>query len=110
MIRFARILFLALAVGVGSLAASAISNSPVAAGGTAYAQSTPEGLSKLESKVNDIAQLITKILYVFVGLGILFCGFRFIQGDPHAWKYTITVVVGATIIFASGEILTWLQR
>src|SRR5215813_4859921 len=97
-----------LVFGAGVLATGASSTAPEIES-VAYAQSTPEGLSKLESKVTDIAALITKILYIFVGLGILFCGFRFIQGDPHAWKYTITVVVGATIIFASGEILTWLQ-
>jgi type IV secretory pathway VirB2 component (pilin) len=104
-----RITVLMLVFGAGALATSASSLAPQIER-AAYAQSTPEGLSKLESKVTDIAQLITKILYVFVGLGVLFCGFRFIQGDPNAWKYTITVVVGATIIFGSGEILTWLQR
>jgi type IV secretory pathway VirB2 component (pilin) len=109
MSKLIRITFLLLILGAGALTTAAFFPATHLEG-AAYAQSTPEGLSKLESKVNDIAQLITKILYVFVGLGILFCGFRFIQGDPHAWKYTITVVVGATIIFASGEILTWLQR
>jgi type IV secretory pathway VirB2 component (pilin) len=104
----ARGLLLSLVLGVASVATPRLAGMSIE--NAAYAQSTPEGLSKLESKVNDIAALITKILYVFVGLGILFCGFRFIQGDPHAWRYTLTVVVGATIIFASGEILTWLQR
>jgi type IV secretory pathway VirB2 component (pilin) len=74
------------------------------------AQGAPQGLSKLETKMNDVAALVTRILYIFVGLGILFCGFRFVQGDPHAWRYTLTVVVGACIIFASGEILSWLQQ
>jgi hypothetical protein len=107
--RIARCLLLSFVFGAFSFAHGAFDLSK-GLEGVAYAQSTPEGLSKLESKVNDIALLITKILYVFVGVGVLFCGFRFISGDPHAWRYTIGVVLGATIIFASGEILAWLQR
>lgn len=76
----------------------------------AHAQNVPEGLNKLEEKLNDVQALIRRVLYVFVGIGIAFCGFRFVQGDPHAWKFTMMVVVGATIVFASGEILTWLER
>jgi type IV secretory pathway VirB2 component (pilin) len=110
MAKIIRIVTLLVILAAGALASGALSPQGGGVGRVAHAQTAPAGLSALENKVNDIAALIRRILYVFVGVGILFCGFRFIQGDPHAWRYTLTVVVGATIIFASGEILTWLQR
>ena len=102
-----RILGLSVLISVGGPAIGGGDTVPFSS--VAFAQATPQGLTKLEDKVNDIANLIRRVLIVFVGLGVVFAGWRFIQGDPHAWRYTLGVVLGATLIFASGEILTWLQ-
>lgn len=107
-----RILGLVFFLSLGSLALSAALPElpdPLATP-AAFAQSVPDGLSKLEQKANDVQVLVRKVLYVFVGIGIAFCGFRFIQGDPHAWRHTMTMIIGATIIFAAAEILAWLER
>jgi type IV secretory pathway VirB2 component (pilin) len=67
------------------------------------------GLTRLEDKVSEVADIVRKVLYVVVGIGVLFVGFRFLQGDPNAWRYTMMFVLGATIIFSAGEVLEWLQ-
>jgi len=75
--------------------------------GVAHAQNTQ--LQRLETKVNDVAELIRRVLYVFVGIGVLFVGLKFVQGDPNAWRYAMGVIIGAAIVFGSGEIVSWLQ-
>ena len=39
----------------------------------------------------------------------MFVGLKMIQGDPNAWRYAMGVIIGAAIVFGSGEIVSWLQ-
>ena len=79
---------------------------PVVANGEAYAQA---GLDKIEQKVQDVSDLVSKVLVVVVVIGAMFVGFRFIQGDPNTWKYAMMFVLGATIIFSAQALMQWLK-
>ena len=59
--------------------------------GEAYAQA---GLDEIEQKVQDVSDLVSKVLVVVVVIGAMFVGFRFIQGDPNTWKYAMMFVLG----------------
>ena len=72
----------------------------------AYAQA---GLDKIEQKVQDVSDLVSKVLVVVVVIGAMFVGFRFIQGDPNTWKYAMMFVLGATIIFSAQALMQWLK-
>ena len=72
----------------------------------AYAQA---GLDRIEQKVQDLQDLISKVLVVVVVIGAMFVGFRFIQGDPQTWKYAMMFVLGATIIFSAQALMQWLK-
>jgi type IV secretory pathway VirB2 component (pilin) len=72
----------------------------------AYAQA---GLDRIEQKVQDLQDLVSKVLVVVVVIGAMFVGFRFIQGDPHTWKYAMMFVLGATIIFSAQALMQWLK-
>ena len=73
----------------------------------AYAQA---GLDRIEQKVQDLQELVSKVLVVVVVIGAMFVGFRFIQGDPHTWKYAMMFVLGATIIFSAQALMQWLKQ
>ena len=72
----------------------------------AYAQA---GLDRIEQKVQDLQDLVSKVLVVVVVIGAMFVGFRFIQGDPNTWKYAMMFVLGATIIFSAQALMQWLK-
>lgn len=110
MLKLTRLFVLAAIAYISPVALDGLGNDTAGLTSVAHAQGIPGGLSKLEEKANDLQTLIQRILFVFTGIGIAFCGFRFITGDPHAWKYTLTVIVGATIVFTAGELMQWLQR
>jgi len=74
----------------------------------AYAQAAG-GLGRIESKVSELAQMIQRVLQVFVIVAIAFVGFKFIQGDPNAWKMAMMAIVGAVIIYGASELVTWLS-
>src|SRR5215472_6923305 len=75
----------------------------------AMAQS-PTSIGKIESKLEGIRQLLLRLGYIGVGIAVLVVGSKFLQGDPHAWRYTMFTVLGAAIIFGSAEVVTWLQN
>jgi type IV secretory pathway VirB2 component (pilin) len=80
---------------------------PAIVSSEAYAQA---GLDRIEQKVQDLQDLISKVLVVVVVIGAMFVGFRFIQGDPHTWKYAMMFVLGATIIFSAQALMQWLKQ
>ena len=80
--------------------------SPALAPSDAFAQA---GLDRIEQKVQDLQELISKVLVVVVVIGAMFVGFRFIQGDPNTWKYAMMFVLGATIIFSAQALMQWLK-
>lgn len=106
-----RTLFFVVALGGSGLVLGAIElDAGALFGSTAYAQSTPQGLTKIEEKIGDVAGLLEKVAIVFVVIGVLFVGIKFVQGDPHAWRLGMGVVVGAAVIFSASEIASWLQQ
>lgn len=104
-----RTVLCAIAIVFGGLFTAAIELGPPVFEGVAHAQSTPQGLSKIEEKIGDVASLLEKVAVVFVVIGVLFVGIKFVQGDPHAWRLGMGVVVGAAVIFSASEIARWLQ-
>ena len=79
---------------------------PAAVPSEALAQA---GLDRIEQKVQDLQDLVSKVLVVVVVIGAMFVGFRFIQGDPNTWKYAMMFVLGATIIFSAQALMQWLK-
>jgi type IV secretory pathway VirB2 component (pilin) len=79
---------------------------PAALSSDAFAQA---GLDRIEQKVQDLQDLVSKVLVVVVVIGAMFVGFRFIQGDPNTWKYAMMFVLGATIIFSAQALMQWLK-
>ena len=92
-----QVILLGLLLGVAVVAMSS---------SEAFAQA---GLDRIEQKVQDVQDLVSKVLVVIVVIGAMFVGFRFIQGDPHTWKYAMMFVLGATIIFSAQALMQWLK-
>jgi len=68
-----------------------------------------DAMGGLTSKVEAIRTTFRTIAGVIVGIGAIWCGLKFIKGDQDAWNYTWKFLLGASIIFASGEIIAWLK-
>ena len=66
------------------------------------------GLQAFERKAKEIARTLERVLAVGVLVGLGFLGFRFIQGDPQAWRYAMYWALGAIIIFTAKEIVKWI--
>lgn len=77
----------------------------VATPAPAQAQS---GLQTFERKAKEVAKTLERVLAVGVLVGLGFLGFRFIQGDPQAWRYAMYWALGAIIIFTAKEIVRWI--
>ena len=63
----------------------------------------------IKDKVEAISTAFSAIAAVIVGIGAIWCGLKFIKGDQDSWVYTWKFLLGATIVFTSGQIVTWLQ-
>ena len=68
-----------------------------------------EGIDALTSKVEAIQVTFRTIAGLIVGIGAIWCGLKFVKGDQDAWSYTWKFLLGGVIVFASGEIVAWMQ-
>jgi type IV secretory pathway VirB2 component (pilin) len=99
----------ALAIG-GVLAVSGLLAEALVEPAVAMAQaSAAPPVGRLENKLAGVKTLLDRIGVIGIGIAVLFVGFKFLTGDPHAWRFAVFTVIGAAIIFGSAEMVTWLQ-
>ena len=72
------------------------------------AYALPAGLGSIESKADEIRMLVVAVAAIIVVIGAVWCGLKFLKGDPDAWGYVWKFALGAIIIYAAPEIVMWL--
>jgi type IV secretory pathway VirB2 component (pilin) len=91
------------------LVTSLLSLAFLSMGEDALAQA-PGSIGRIETKLQGLEQFLQRLGIIGVGIGVLVVGVKFLSGDPHAWRYAMLTVLGASIIFGSAEVVTWLQN
>jgi len=74
----------------------------------AFAQGVPSGLASITDKMDQIKTLCRVMAGIIVGIGAIWCGVKFVKGDHDSWAYVWKFGLGAVMVFASGDIVTWL--
>jgi type IV secretory pathway VirB2 component (pilin) len=68
----------------------------------------PGGLGSIETKADEIKILVIAVAAIIVAIGAVWCGLKFIKGDPDSWGYVWKFALGAIIVYAAPEIVMWL--
>jgi len=67
------------------------------------------GFANVEEKINEVTSLVETIARGVAGtlllVGIIITGLKFSKGDPDAQGALVKWVIGAALIFASGELV-----
>jgi hypothetical protein len=74
----------------------------------ALADGAPAGLNSIASKMEQIRTLCRVCAGIIVGIGAIWSGVKFIKGDQDSWGYVWKFGLGAVLVFAAGDIVTWL--
>jgi type IV secretory pathway VirB2 component (pilin) len=69
---------------------------------------TPAGLGSITTKMEQIRSLCRVCAGIIVGIGAIWSGVKFIKGDHDSWGYVWKFGLGAVLVFAAGDIVTWL--
>ena len=68
----------------------------------------PSGLGSITGKMEQIRSLCRVCAGIIVGIGAIWSGVKFIKGDQDSWGYIWKFGLGAVLVFAAGDIVTWL--
>ncbi|HOX59189.1 MAG TPA: TrbC/VirB2 family protein [Verrucomicrobiota bacterium] len=74
-----------------------------------YALAVPGGLSSIAEKAREIETLCTVVAGIIVGIGAVWCGVKFVKGDPDSWGYVWKFGLGAILIFSAPQVVAWLS-
>ena len=72
------------------------------------AYALPGGLASIEGKAGEIETLVVALAAIIVAIGAVWCGIKFIKGDQDSWGYVWKFALGAILVYAAPDIVTWI--
>ena len=73
------------------------------------AYALPPGLGSIEGKAGEIETLVVALAAIIVAIGAVWCGIKFIKGDQDSWGYVWKFALGAILVYAAPDIVTWIS-
>ena len=73
------------------------------------AYALPGGLASIEGKASEIETLVVALAAIIVAIGAVWCGIKFIKGDQDSWGYVWKFALGAILVYAAPDIVTWIS-